>query len=90
MLMVWDAPKRASNIRKHRMDFADARDRFEWAGALVEAGKPAPDGRPRFLAVGFLDGQLVSLVFAPVGSEAIAAISLRRASRSERSRYDET
>lgn len=72
------------------MDFADAHDRFEWADAVVEAAKPGTDGRPRFLAVGFLDGQLVSLVFAPVGSEAISAISLRRASRSERSRYDQT
>ncbi len=79
MRMVWDEPKRESNIRKHRMDFADAHDRFEWADAVVEAAKPGPDGRPRFLAVSFLDG-----------SEAISAISLRRASRSERSRYDQT
>ncbi|WP_407522388.1 BrnT family toxin [Methylobacterium oryzisoli] len=89
MLMIWDERKRESNLRKHRMDFPDARDRFEWASALVEAAKPGPDGRPRFLAVGFLDGRLVSLVFALVGSEAISAISLRRASRSERNRYDE-
>ncbi len=81
--------RRESNIRQHRMDFAAARDRFEWADAVVEPAKPAQDGRPRFLAVGFLDGQPVSLVFAPVGSKAISAISLRRASRVERSRDDQ-
>ncbi|MCF4128559.1 BrnT family toxin [Methylobacterium sp. SyP6R] len=86
--MVWDEFKREGNIRKHRMDFADARDRFEWMDAVVEAARPASDGRPRFLAIGFLDGKLASLVFALVGSEAISAISLWRASRSERSRND--
>ncbi|WP_244914019.1 BrnT family toxin, partial [Methylobacterium frigidaeris] len=50
--MVWDEPERESNIRKHRMDFADARDRFEWVDSRVAAAEPAPDGRPRFLAVG--------------------------------------
>ncbi len=69
MRMVWDEPKRESNIRKHRMDFADADDRFEWADAVVEAAKPGPDGRPRFLAVGFLDGQRGHLGHQPTAGE---------------------
>jgi uncharacterized DUF497 family protein len=89
MLMVWDEPKRESNRAKHGLDFADARDRFDWTSALVEASKPARDGRARYLAVGFLDGQLVALVFGLLGTEAVSAISLRPASRAERNRYDE-
>ncbi|WP_144769079.1 BrnT family toxin [Methylobacterium dankookense] len=89
MLMVWDEPKREANLAKHGLDFADARERFEWQTALVEVTKPGRGGSARYLAVGFLDGQLVALVFGLLGTEAVSAISLRRASRAERSRYDE-
>ncbi len=89
MLMVWDEPKRAANLRKHGLDFADARDRFDWASALVEASRPSAAGGDRYLAVGFLDGQLCALVFSLLGTEAVSAISLRPASRNERTRYDE-
>lgn len=89
MLMVWDEPKRESNRAKHGLDFADARDRFEWETARIAASKAGRGGSARYLAVGFLDGQLVALVFGLLGTEAVAAISLRPASRAERSRYDE-
>lgn len=89
MLMVWDEPKRESNRAKHGLDFADARDRFEWETARIAASKAGRGGSARYLAVGFLDGQLVALVFGLLGTEAVSAISLRPASRAERSRYDE-
>lgn len=88
-LMTWDPPKGASNIRDHGLDFADARERFEWATALILPSYPGPDGRPRFVAVGRLDGQLVTLVFSLLGTEAVSAISLRTASNRERKRYAE-
>ena len=87
MLMAWDASKREANLEEHGLDFADARDRFEWEGASVVESYPGKDGRRRFLAVGYLDGDLVALVFSMLGTEAISAISLRPASRSERKRY---
>lgn len=90
MLVVWDEPKRALNLESHGFDFADARDRFDWDRALVVPSRPGRDGRARFKALGDLDGRLVSLVFSFLGQEAIAAISLRPASRKERREYDES
>ncbi len=88
MLMTWDEPKRELNLRNHRMDFADARDRFEWETAIVSTTRPSATGRARYTAIGMLDGRLVTLVFSLLGTEAVSAISLRPASRKERIRYE--
>ena len=87
VLLVWDEPKRGTNLRDHHLDFADARDRFEWDGAIVERSYEGPDGGARFRAVGYLDGNLVALVFSLLGTEALSVISLRPASRKERKLY---
>ncbi len=75
------------------MDFADAQDHFEWETALIAPSQPGQDGRPRFKALGILDDRLVGLIFglifSPLGKEAVSAISLRPANRSERKRYAE-
>lgn len=81
MKITWDEPKRQINIEKHGLDFADLTLEF-FLGASVE---PAKQGR--FLAIGEIDGQIVvAVVFRPLGSEALAVISMRRASYRERSR----
>ena len=72
-----------------RLDFADARDRFEWETAIVGPTYASKHGGARFIAIGFLDGEMVSLIFSPLGTEAISAISLRPASNKERRRYDQ-
>ena len=87
MLMFWDEPKRKTNIEDHGLDFSDARDRFEWDTALVGNTYPGKDGRARFLAIGYLDDDLVALIFSQLGTEALSAISLRPASKKERRRY---
>ncbi len=56
---------------------------------MVLATHPSRHGGERRVAIGFLDGELVTLVFAPLGTEAVSAISLRPASNKERKRYDE-
>lgn len=83
MIVVWDEPKRLQNLATHGLDFADARDRFEWDTALVISTHPGKRGGVRFSASGFLDGRLVTLVFSPLGREALSFISLRRASFKE-------
>lgn len=87
--IVWDEPKRRRNVETHGLDFVDARDRFVWDGALILPTYPSRHGTPRFAATGYLDGDLVTLVFAPLGTEALSFISLRPASRRERRGYDE-
>jgi uncharacterized DUF497 family protein len=87
MKIVWDEPKRRSNIATHGLDLADA-DAFDWESALVVPGHPAKDGRPRFRAIGWLGRALVTIVFSPLGAEAVSVISLRRASRAERKLHE--
>lgn len=81
MKIVWDEPKRQTNLAKHGMDFADLTLEF-FLSAHVDAAKEG-----RFVAVGELNGQaVVAVVFKPLGSEALSVISMRRANRKERSR----
>lgn len=82
MQIVWDEPKRRLNLAKHGHDFADLTGAF-FLGAMVA---PARDGR--YMAIGPLKADLVSVVFSLLGREGISVISLRAASRSERRQYD--
>lgn len=80
MKIVWDEPKRRANLLKHGFDFAALTEGFFAAATIV----PAKAGR--FMAVGDLDGvaMVVVVVFAPLGSEAVSVISMRRATAKER------
>lgn len=86
MKIVWDEPKRQTNLATHGLDLADA-ESFDWDTALVVPGHAGESGRPRFRAIGWLGNDLVTLVFSPLGAEAISVISLRPASRTERRLY---
>jgi uncharacterized DUF497 family protein len=83
MRVVWDEPKRQANIATHGLDLADT-ESFDWETVLVVPGHEGRGGRPRFQAIGWLSDELVTLVFSPLGAEAISVISLRPASRAER------
>jgi hypothetical protein len=89
MKIVWDEPKRQANIVTHGLDLADA-ESFDWETAIVVPGHAGKGGRPRFRAIGRLGNELVALVFSPLGTEAVSAISLRPASRAERKLHDKT
>ena len=79
MRIVWDEPKRIANLEKHGLDFASLTMEF-FAGAVIE-----PVGNVRLQAIGRLADRTLSVVFATLGSEAISVISMRPASRKERS-----
>ena len=80
MKIVWDEPNRQQNLAKHGIDFALLTVEF-FEGSTVY---PAKEGR--FLAIGKLGGQIiVAVVFKPLGSEALSVISMRPASKKERS-----
>jgi uncharacterized DUF497 family protein len=87
MKIVWDEPKRRTNLATHGLDLADA-ESFDWDTAIVVPGHGGETGRPRFRAIGRVGHDLVAIVFSPLGTEAIAVISLRRASRNERKLYE--
>jgi uncharacterized DUF497 family protein len=88
MKVVWDDAKRLMNLDTHGLDFSDARDRLVFEDAMLLPGHAGDDGRPRFIAIGPLDGRLVTIVFSPLGSEALSLISLRPTSRKERKAYE--
>jgi len=89
MKIVWDEPKRQTNLATHGFDLADA-ESFDWETAIVVAGHAGKGDRPRFRAIGWLGHELVTVVFSPLGAEAVSAISLRPASRAERKLHDKT
>jgi len=79
MKIVWDEPKRATNIAKHGLDFADLSFEFFLSAKVV----PSTDGR--HIAIGeFNDMIIIAVVFKPLGSEALSVISMRPASTKER------
>lgn len=80
MIIVWDEPKRQSNIAKHGLDFADLTFDF------FETAQIRPAYNDRELAIGEFKGvKIIAVVYRPLGSEAISIISMRPATRNERS-----
>ena len=83
MNITWDEAKRLANIDKHGMDFSDLTLEF------FETSLVIPARTPRFKAVGMLNGRSLVVVFAPLGTEAVAIVSMRAASRNERALFDD-
>lgn len=80
IMIVWDEIKRRSNLANHGLDFADLDIEF-FAHALVR-----PTHSDRLIAFGEFRGEaIIAVVFKPMGDEAVSVISMRPASRKERS-----
>lgn len=84
----WDEVKRDSNLELHGLDFADAH-LFEWEGAHISQTYASRTGRRRLQATGLFFGQVITIVFSPLGTEAYSIVSMRHASRKERRRYEQ-
>ena len=82
----WDPAKARANLRKHRVDFADAATVFEDPRALTQ-DDPHPR-EERFVTLG-IDalGRLLVVCWASRDEE-YRIISARRANRAETRRYD--
>ncbi len=79
MMIVWNEPKRQTNLAKHGLDFADLDESFFLSSVVV----PAKGGR--HMAIGQLADGTIAVVFAVLGVEGVSVISMRPASRKERS-----
>jgi uncharacterized DUF497 family protein len=83
---VWDERKAAGNLRKHGVSFVEASSAFE-----DELGAYYPDRLhdDRFVLIGYSRRQrLLYVVFAEVERDAIRIISARKATRHEKTRYE--
>ena len=85
MSFQWDREKAASNVKKHRVDFADAVTVFDDLNAITIDD---PDhGEPRFVTIG-MDGygRILVVVYTWRG-ESIRLISARKATKREQKYY---
>lgn len=88
MNFEWDDEKRRENLRKHGLDFGDAWEIF--AGPLApELDLRRDYGEDRWTIVGLLGNRAVVVTFTFGRDEVIRIISLRKALRHERKRFEE-
>ena len=87
-MIVWDEAKRRSNLAKHGLDFADARLVYDAPDKVTLKSRRRSEDRLIDLALVALAGTVLVLVYIKRG-ENIRVISFRRASRKERSIYEQ-
>lgn len=81
-MFTWDDAKRRENLDKHGIDFQDAEEIF--AGYTVTAEDARESyGERRFLTLGLLHGEVVSVTHTPRGDEDDHIISIRKATKHE-------
>jgi uncharacterized DUF497 family protein len=85
--LVWDEQKNETNISKHGLDFVDAVRVFA-APMLVARDEREDYGEERWIGIGLLDGRVVVIVFGEPDAETTRIISLRKALRYERDRFE--
>ena len=87
MLFEWSEHKRLENLRKHGIDFLDAKE--IWHGEVLEVpSAQQAHGEQRHLAYGLLDERIIAVVFTWRG-EVRRLISARRARSHERRDYQD-
>jgi uncharacterized DUF497 family protein len=84
----WDVDKAELNLKKHKIDFADARRVFDDPGALDDIDDTADYGEERFRAIGMVNGRLITVFYASRGAR-IRIISARKPTKIERNQYAE-
>jgi uncharacterized DUF497 family protein len=85
MLFEWSEQKRLENLRKHGIDFLDAKE--IWQGEVLEVPSEQQEhGEQRHIAYGVLEGRIIAVVFTWRG-DSRRLISARRARRHERQDY---
>lgn len=87
MRFEWDEEKNGENIRKHELDFADAWEVFD-APMLTNLDNREDYGEERWVGIGFLKNFVVVVVYTETG-DVIRVISLRKALKYERTRFEE-
>jgi len=67
-MFTWDEAKRRANLRKHGIDFEDAERIFRGFTPTAEETREAY-GERRFLTLGLLEGQVVSVAHTERGED---------------------
>ncbi|MEI8298324.1 MAG: BrnT family toxin [Pseudomonadota bacterium] len=80
-MFAWDEAKRLTNLRKHGIDFRDAQKIFRGFTLTAEDDRESY-GERRFLTLGLLDDQVVSVAHSE-RDDNIRIISIRKATKHE-------
>lgn len=83
----WDESKNKENIRKHGFDFVTAWEIFELP-TLTDID-PGEVSERRLAGIGFLRQHTVVVIFVEGEDDTIRIISLRKALKHERKRFEE-
>lgn len=88
MKFEWDEAKNELNIEKHGLDFTDAKEIFQ-APLLTELDTRYEYDEDRYVGIGFLRNIVVVVIFTEPEEGTIRFISLRKAVKRERVRYEQ-
>lgn len=86
-MFVWDEAKRASNLRKHGLDFKDAHLVYDDPEKLTYDTSRQGELRWMDIAFAVVHGRLLTLIYTERGKD-VRVISFRPASREEREQYE--
>ena len=87
MRFVWDAAKRRENLAKHGIDFREAPEVFD-GPMLVALDNREDYGEDRFIGLGSIKSRVVVIVYSEPEENTVRVISLRKANKNERERFD--
>jgi len=87
MLVEWDPKKAASNFRKHRVRFADSVAVLEDERAITL--RDFEEAEERWVSIGSDALERVLVVVYTMRAHRVRIISARRATRQERTAYEE-
>jgi uncharacterized DUF497 family protein len=88
MKFEWNEAKRRTNLRKHRLDFADAETVFSGATFTFEDER-FEYGEDRYITLGLLHDMVVVIAHTE-REDVIRVISMRKATRNEQRLYLES
>ena len=90
MKFEWNAEKNKENISKHGIDFSDAWQLFEHPLLLWHDDR-FDYGEDRYIGLGMLNNlMVVFMAFVERDIDTIRVISMRKAKKHEREKYDKT
>lgn len=86
--LEWDEAKRAGNLAKHGIDFADAMEMFA-VPMFVKSDDRKDYGEPRWQGLGIVQGRLMVVAYTKREPNTVRIISLRKANRREKGFYQD-
>lgn len=90
LVFEWDPRKARSNLRKHRVSFAEAASVFSNPLARIFTDEVHSAEEPRELIIGHSSAKRLLLIcFVESDADRVRIISARRATREERHDYEE-